>query len=99
MSSRGHVLMDRRLYLPESWCSDDERRERAHVPNDVTFQTKPHMALEMLRHAWKRGVPMAWVTGDEVYGDDPVFRDGVAETHRYVLAVGSNTPIWSERPA
>ena len=99
-SPRGHVFLDRRLYLPESWCRDAERRSRAHVPDDVMLQTKPQLALEMLRLAWKRGVPMAWVTGDEVYGDDPALRDGIAAAgRRYVLAVASNTPVWQERPA
>ena len=98
-SPSGHVLLDRRLYLPESWCDDPMRRQRTHVPEDVSFQTKPQLALQMLRSAWQQGVPMAWITGDEVYGDDPVFRDGIAEQHRYVLAVGANTPVWAERPA
>lgn len=99
-SARGHVILDRRLYLPESWCSDPARRQDAHVPEDVAFQTKPQLAMQMLRGAWQRGVPMAWVTGDEVYGDDPVLRDGIAaQGHRYVLAVISRTPVWPQRPA
>jgi SRSO17 transposase len=99
-SSRGHALLDRRLYLPESWCNDSHARQRAHIPENVSFQTKPQQALEMLQAAWKRGVPMAWVTGDEVYGDDPSLRDGiVAAGHRYVLAVAAKTPIWAQRPA
>ncbi len=73
-SRRGHVILDRRLYLPESWCSDPARRQDAHVPEDVAFQTKPQLAMQMLHGAWQRGVPMAWVTGDEVHGDDPVPR-------------------------
>lgn len=99
-SSRGHVLLDRRLYLPESWFRDPMRMQRAHVPQDVSFQTKPQLALQQLQHAWRLGMPMAWITGDEVYGDDPSFRDGVAAAgRRYVLAVASNTPVWAERPA
>jgi SRSO17 transposase len=66
----------------------------------VAFQTKPQLAMQMLQGAWQRGVPMAWVTGDEVYGDDPALRDGIATAgHRYVLAVAAITPMWSERPA
>jgi SRSO17 transposase len=96
---RGHVLLDRALYLPEAWCNDPKRCADAHVPSSVQFQTKPQLALSMLRHAWQRGVPMAWVTGDEVYGDDPALRDGIdAAGHRYVLAVISSTPVWTEPP-
>jgi SRSO17 transposase len=99
-SPRGHLLLDRRLYLPKSWCSDPLRMQRAHVPEEVVFQTKPQLALEMLQHAWQLGVPMAWVTADEVYGDDPAFRDGVAQArHRYVLAVAKGTPVFAQRPA
>lgn len=98
--TRGHVLLDRRLYLPASWCSDPARMKRAHVPEDVSFQTKPQLALQMLRDAWRQGVTMAWVTGDEVYGNDPVLRDGIAaEGRRYILAVASNAPAWAEQPA
>jgi SRSO17 transposase len=53
----------------------------------------------MLRHAWALGVPMRWVTGDEVYGDSCDFRAGVeASGHGYVLAVASSTPVWTRRP-
>ena len=96
---RSYAFLDRRLYLPEDWCTDWERRQEARVPDDVVFKTKPQLALEMLEHAWAQGVPMAWVTGDEVYGDAPYVRDGIAGAGKaYVLAVSSTTPVWQERP-
>jgi len=98
-SPKGHVFVDRRLYLPEGWCADAERRAKAQVPPEVTFQTKPEQAIAMLEHAWARGVPMRWVTGDEVYGDAPRLREAVQTSGRwYVLAVSSTTPVWTERP-
>ena len=98
-TTRGHVFLDRRLYLPEEWCKDSERRERAKVPEDVVFQTKPEQAMAMLEHAWQAGVPMHWVAGDEVYGDSTKLRDLVTRYERwYVLAVRTITPIWTERP-
>jgi SRSO17 transposase len=99
VSSRGFTFLDRRLYLPEEWCGDIERRREAKVPEEVEFRTKPQQGVEMLKHAWALGVPMRWVTGDEVYGDAPTLRDLVSETRRwYVLAVSSHTPVWAERP-
>jgi SRSO17 transposase len=99
VSSRGFTFLDRRLYLPKEWCADTERRREAKVPDEVEFRTKPQQAAEMLKHAWEAGVPMRWVTGDEVYGDAPALRDLVTETRRwYVLAVSSHTPVWTERP-
>jgi SRSO17 transposase len=98
-TTKGHVFLDRRLYLPEEWCNDSERRERANVPEDVVLQTKPEQAMAMLEHAWQAGVPMRWVAGDEVYGASPNLRDLVDSSGRlYVLAVRTNTPVWTKRP-
>ncbi|MFN2185953.1 MAG: IS701 family transposase, partial [Anaerolineae bacterium] len=98
-TTKGHMFLDRRLYLPEEWCNDSERRERAKVPEEVVFQTKSEQAMAMLEHAWQAGVPMRWVAGDEVYGDSTKLRDLIAGSERlYVLAVRTITPVWTERP-
>lgn len=98
-SDKGHTFLDRRLYLPQSWCEDRARRAEAKIPEEVVFQTKPQQAVEMLRQAWTAGVPMRWVTGDEVYGEASYLRDAVAESGRwYVLAVRSHSAVWLERP-
>jgi len=97
-TGRGYTFLDRRLYLPEEWCEDRERRREARVPEKVIFQTKSQLALQMLEHVWARGVPMRWVTGDEVYGDNTRFRDRIAQAgKKYVMAVSANTPVWRER--
>jgi SRSO17 transposase len=99
-SREGHVFLDRRLYLPEAeWVWDRVRRREAHIPEDVRFETKPEQARVMLLHAWEQGVPMQWVTGDEVYGDSPRLRETIQEQGKhYVLAVSANTRVWTERP-
>ncbi len=94
-----HVFLDRQLYLPEAWARDRVRRAKAHVPEEVSFATKPEQAVAMLEHAWEQGVPMSWVTGDEVYGDAPRLREAIQAHGRfYVLAVSANTRVWTERP-
>jgi SRSO17 transposase len=99
-TARGHVLLDRRLYLPEEWCLDAARRAQAKVPPDVVFQSKPDQAMAMLRHAWQAGVPMRWVTGDEIYGEATGLRDLIAGSGRwYVLAVRTITLVWGVRPS
>src|SRR6266568_5447080 len=82
------------------WACDRVRRAEAHVPQEVGFATKPQQAIAMLVRAWEHGVPMRWVTGDEVYGDSPRLRETIQEHGRfYVLAVSANTRVWTERPA
>lgn len=98
-TAKGHVFLDRRLYLPEEWCNDVERRAQAKVPQDVVFQTKPEQALAMLRRAWAAGVPMRWVAGDELYGEATALRDAIAASGRwYVLGVRTVMSVWPERP-
>jgi SRSO17 transposase len=96
---RAHVFLDRRLYLPEEWAWNRQRRAEARVPEEVRFETKPEQAIAMLEHAWEQGVTMRWVTGDEVYGDSPRLRETIqAQGHFYVLAVSANTRVWTGRP-
>jgi SRSO17 transposase len=85
---RGHALIDRALYLPKSWAEDAARRERAGVPDDAVFATKPALATDMILAALDAGMPAAWATGDEVYGGDPKLAAALRERGvGYVLAV------------
>jgi SRSO17 transposase len=87
-SLRGHVLLDRELYLPQSWIDDPARCRAAHVPEEVTFATKPELARRMLHRMFQAGFPVAWVTGDTVYGSAPALRaDLEAHLQAYALAV------------
>ena len=87
----GHALIDRELYLPESWTSDPGRCAAAGIPGDVRFATKPELALRMIARALDAGTPTGWVTGDEVYGADPQLRAGMEERQvSYVLAVAKS---------
>jgi SRSO17 transposase len=94
-SPRGRAFLDRELYLPAEWARDAARRQEAHVPEQVRFATKPALARQMLARAFAAGVPIAWVTGDEVYGNNPGLRSWLeADHHPYVLAVAGTHPVW-----
>jgi SRSO17 transposase len=98
-SPKGHAFMDRRLFLPEEWAEDVERRQEAGVPDNVIFRTKPALALEMLAQAVVEGVPFRWVGGDSVYGDNPTFVQGVRTLNKwYVLDIACDTRVWTEPP-
>ena len=87
-SRGGHALIDRRLYLPDSWCQDAERTARAGVPEQVRFATKPALALQTVADALGAGAPAGFVAADTVYDNGPVFRAGVRDPGLgYVLAV------------
>jgi SRSO17 transposase len=73
-SPKGRAMIDRELYLPESWTDDPPRCRAARVPEQVGFRTKPELAQLMLARALDAGVPAAWVTADEVYGGSPTLR-------------------------
>jgi len=67
-----------RLYLPEEWATDRARRKEAHVPKEITFKTKPQIALDQLRAACAAGVPCGVVLMDASYGSNADLRGGVS---------------------
>jgi SRSO17 transposase len=84
-----------RLYLPEGWIKDSERREKTGVPEEVQFQTKPDIALEQIRRARQRGVPQGVVLADAGYGNDTKFRLALTKMEMtYVMGVQSTVTVW-----
>ena len=93
-SRLGHAFLDRALYLPQEWTLDAERRERAGIPEAVTFATKPDLAWDMLCNAVDQQVPFAWVTADSIYGDYRSLRLWLESLpKRYVLAVSRKESV------
>ena len=89
-SRYGQALIDRALYLPESWATDPQRRAAAGVPETITFATKPKLGRALLERAFATGVSCAWVVGDSVYGADHALRRCIEQHGRgYVLTVTS----------
>ena len=94
-------LVDKRLYLPESWTSDQDRCEAAGVPEDRQgYLSKTELALEMLQRALERGHLQAdWVAGDDAFGISPSLREGLAALGtRYVLDVPAGFTVWPAEP-
>jgi SRSO17 transposase len=86
-----HWPVSGRLYLHQSWADDPARRARAHVPDDVAFQTKPQLALALIDRARDWGVPFRTMVADTGYGENPTFLRGLDERGlAYVVGVPSS---------
>jgi SRSO17 transposase len=84
-----------RLYLPEGWANDPDRRTKAGVPEDITFRTKPEIALDEIQAALSVGVPRGVVLADAGYGIDTAFRSGLtAMGLTYIVGIQSSTCLW-----
>ena len=84
-----------RLYLPEGWANDSERRRQAGVPAEVEFRTKPEIALAQIRRARERGIPEGVVLADAGYGIDTGFRTELTKLDlRYVAGIQSTVTVW-----
>jgi len=87
-SQKGHTPIDRRLYIPKDWFDDPARCKKAGIPAEIEFQTKPEMALDMIKQATAAGVAYRWVAGDCAYGDYRTMRIWLEEQRKcYVLCV------------
>jgi len=87
----GRALIDRELYLPQSWAGDRDRCREAGIGDEVAFATKPELARQMIERSIVAGVPFSWVAADEVYGQHAPLRDWLEQQHvSYVLAVPKN---------
>lgn len=93
-SPRGHVGLDRALYLPQEWTADRARCREAGSPDDVPFRTQPQRALGLVERALAAGVPAAWVMAAAVYGSASKFR-GPREARGQAsgLAVRGSQPV------
>jgi SRSO17 transposase len=84
-----------RLYLPESWANDPDRRAKAGVPEDVAFRTKPEIARDEIQAALAAGMPRGVVLADAGYGIDTAFRIALTEMGlTYVVGIQSSTSLW-----
>ena len=90
-----HLPIDFELYLPQSWTEDPARRLEARIPDEVQFQTKPELAIAMLRRAVAAGVPRGTVLGDACYGHSSLLRRVCRELEfSYAVAVMPTDRVW-----
>jgi SRSO17 transposase len=95
VGERGTLPLGWRLYLPEEWCDDRQRRRKAKIPESVVFKTKPQLAGALVEQAAGWQLPAAPILADSAYGDDTAFRTRLAELElEYVVAVRAETSVY-----
>ena len=85
-----------RLYLPEDWAADNKRRRKTGVPKEISFKTKPEIALEQIEAVCKAGLPRGVVLMDAGYGCNTDLRTSISALGlAYVAGILPNTSVWT----
>ena len=73
------LMLSLRLFLPESWTSDEARMIKAGVPEQFRKpRTKPEMAIEEIDRVGAAGVRFGCVLADAGYGLSASFRQALS---------------------
>jgi SRSO17 transposase len=89
------VAVALRLYLPEEWAGDDERRGTCGVPQDVVFRPKWKIALDEVARVVAAGVTFGDVLADAGYGACAEFRLGLnALGLRWVVGIKADHHVY-----
>jgi len=100
-SDKGYGLLSCRLYLPKIWFSEEyeQRRKDTLIPEDITFQTKPQIARDLIHKVVETGLfPARWIGCDTTFGTDPDFLKSLPRGMYYFASVKSNTKVFIEKP-
>jgi SRSO17 transposase len=92
-------MVDARLYLPESWCADWKRCEKAGIPvEEQTFKMKWEIGIDIIRHQQSLGISFDYVCGDGYYGNSMEFAEAIETSgYVYMLDIHSNLTIYFEK--
>jgi len=103
-SPHGYALLDKRLFIPERWFSSEfsEKRQKCEVPDEISFGTKPQLAVEMLEEIAQENIlPFKYVVADSVYGNSEDFTSAVQKMIgvTYFVSINSQTLCWLRPPS
>ncbi len=102
-SRQGYTLVDTRLFFPEQWFEETyaDRRKKCRVPEDLSFQSKPQYAAEMLLTCYRDGIlPFKYIVADTLYGNSLDFIEAAEQCRgkTYFVSLPSDTQFWLQRP-
>jgi len=96
-----NTWIDGELFIPEDWFEPEaaERRQKAEIPPDCTFQTKPELAWQMIQRARDKGLPFEAVAMDTLYGRSRKLRAQLDEADiEYYADVPADTQVYLGQP-
>jgi SRSO17 transposase len=97
VSDAASCPLDWRVFLPEAWEKDAERRVKAHVPDDVHHREKWRLALDMIDELAGWGLRAPLICADAGYGEITAFRQGLDEREiPYVVQVKAGTSAYAQ---
>jgi SRSO17 transposase len=99
-SPKGHALLDSRLYLPKCWFEPAwaQRRKQCRIPEEVTFQTKPQLAVELLLPLLKKKLFRGrWITCDCSFGNNEEFLEQMPKDFYYLAEIACTRKVWIKK--
>jgi SRSO17 transposase len=100
-SKKGYGLLNCRLYMPKSWFSDEQqdRRKANLVPENIAFQTKQEIALDLIHEIDEAGLfPSKWIGADAAFGEDIEFLNALPKDRYYFASIKSNALVFIKKP-
>jgi SRSO17 transposase len=100
-SDKGYGLLSCRLYMPESWfAKEQEQRRKANlVPQDLVFETKQQIALQLINEVAASGLfPAKWIGADATFGSDLDFLNALPKELYYFAAIRSDAQVFIKKP-
>jgi len=100
-SNKGYGLLGCRLYMPKSWFSEEQKERRVAnlVPEDLVFQTKQDIAIDLINEILETGLfPSKWIGADCAFGSDIEFLNSLPKDRYYFASVKSNDHVFLEKP-
>ena len=102
-SPHGYALLDKRLFVPDKWFTDEyaEKREKCQAPPYLTYKTKPQLAADILKEIVDEDIiPFKYITADCLYGNNREFVTAIAQCSgkTYFVSIHSDTKCWLQQP-
>ena len=86
-----------RLFMPEAWADDEDRRKRAGIPEELEHRKKWEMALDMIDARAEWGLEGLVVLADAGYGECREFRRALDERElSYIVGIKSTVTVWTD---